>query len=64
MASVGNARIARGLPEERHSFLTKCFEDAAQGIILKNDGQVRRHRTDLVLTAQEAERVEFAFLAL
>jgi Holliday junction resolvase RusA-like endonuclease len=42
----------------------KAFEDAMQGIVIINDSQVMRHRTDRVMSAQQAERVEFRVIAL
>lgn len=42
----------------------KAFEDAMQGVVIKNDNQVMRHRTERVMSAQEPERVEFQVIAL
>jgi Holliday junction resolvase RusA-like endonuclease len=46
------------------SNLTKAFEDALQGVAIRNDTQVVGHCTRRVVTAREAERVEYRVIAV
>ncbi len=45
------------------SNLTKAFEDALQGVVYRNDGQVCRVVAARVVTSEEPERVEFVVRA-
>lgn len=54
-------RGKRTLPDR--SNLLKAFEDALQGIVYQNDAQLRCGWTELVVSATEAERVEFRVTA-
>jgi Holliday junction resolvase RusA-like endonuclease len=50
-----------GVPDT--SNLTKAFEDALQGAVIRNDTQVVGHCTRRVVTAQEPERVVYRVIA-
>lgn len=46
------------------SNLTKAFEDALQGVVIRNDTQVVGHCTRRVVSSQEPERVVYRVVAV